>query len=387
MNDVLHLCSDFPNQQIYTQLVHHLRDEGLTQFVFSAVRTAAEASRQPPDDPPKIHYSVQNVLRRYHRVLFRTKIKLVERKVLATVVPRDFRLIHAHFLYSDGALALRLHRRFDIPFVCAIRNTDINAFMRLRPDLRCIATDVLRSASALVCLTPTYRETVLKKIGPRLAESIRDKFVVIPSGVAPSWLHQSPDSPRAPDGVTRVLYVGNFTRNKNVESIVRAVGELRRTRRAELTIVGGGGDGAVVLSQLLHDPRYAFVVRHEPIHDTEHLRNIYRAHDVFAMPSFLETFGLVYIEAMSQGVPVIHSRGQGIDGLFSASGIAEAVDPRDIYGMAEGIARAADRRQSVASECIRAASRFSWTRIARCYNELYQSIWSHTAPPRLANWT
>jgi glycosyltransferase involved in cell wall biosynthesis len=105
------------------------------------------------------------------------------------------------------------------------------------------------------------------------------------------------------------------------------------------------------------------------------------------MPSFLETFGLVYIEAMSQGVPVIHSRGQGIDGLFSASGIAEAVDPRDIYGMAEGIARAADRRQSVASECIRAASRFSWTRIARCYNELYQSIWSHATPPRPVNWT
>ena len=387
MTDVLHLCSDFPNRQIYTQLIHHLLDEGLTQFLFSAVRTAAEASRQPPDDPPRVRYSVQNVLRRYHRVMFRTKIKLVERKVLATVAPSDFRLIHAHFLYSDGALALRFHRRFDIPFVCAIRNTDINAFMRLRPDLRGIATDVLRSASALVCLTPTYRETVLRKIGPRLAESIRDKIVVIPNGVAPTWLHQSPRSPRAPDGVTRVLYVGSFTRNKNVESIVRAVGELRRTRRAELTIVGGGGDGAVALSQLLQDARYAFVVRHEPIHDTEHLRNIYRAHDVLAMPSFLETFGLVYIEAMSQGVPVVHSRGQGIDGLFSASGIAEAVDPRNIYEMAEGMARAADRRESIASECIRAASRLSWTRIARCYNDLYQSIWSNTTPPQSANWT
>ena len=39
---------------------------------------------------------------------------------------------------------------------------------------------------------------------------------------------------------------------------------------------------------------------------------IYRENDIYVMPSIIETFGLVYAEAMSQGLPVIYTRGQGL---------------------------------------------------------------------------
>ena len=42
-----------------------------------------------------------------------------------------------------------------------------------------------------------------------------------------------------------------------------------------------------------------------------------RHHALFAMPSIYETFGLVYIEALSQNLPIIYGKGQGVDQLFS----------------------------------------------------------------------
>ena len=113
---VLHICSDFPNQSIYTQLAAHLRSAGERQFVFSAVRSDAEVQRQPPDEPPELRFSFQKVLHPLHRYFFHGKIRAARRALLGAVDPRDFSLVHAHYLYSDAALALRLKREFNLPF-------------------------------------------------------------------------------------------------------------------------------------------------------------------------------------------------------------------------------------------------------------------------------
>ena len=47
------------------------------------------------------------------------------------------------------------------------------------------------------------------------------------------------------------------------------------------------------------------------------------------MPSKTETFGLVYAEAMSQGLPVIYTRGQGFDGQFEEGEVGYSVDCKD----------------------------------------------------------
>jgi len=58
--------------------------------------------------------------------------------------------------------------------------------------------------------------------------------------------------------------------------------------------------------------------------DKEKLLSIYRNHQIFAMPSKHETFGLVYIEALLQGLPILYSRNEGIDGMYGSE-IGEAV--------------------------------------------------------------
>jgi glycosyltransferase involved in cell wall biosynthesis len=371
---VLHVCSDFPNQSIYTQLTAHLRAAGERQLVFSAVRSQEEVDRQPKDDAPMLRYSFQKVLHPLHRYFFRSKIRAARRALLRAFDPRECSLVHAHYLYSDAALALRLKREFGLPFATAVRNTDIYGFMRLRPDLWPIARRVLHEASAVIFLSPAYRDATFERIGPRMTAVVAPKTLVVPSGVPEVWLRNLRESAPEPADALRVLYVGDFTRNKNIPGTVRAVEAIRASRPARLTIVGGGGDGEEELLAMLREPRYAWVSRHEPIRDPERLRAIYRAHDVFAMPSFRETFGIVYLEALSQGVPVVHTRGQGVDGLLPDGVVSEGVDPDSPDSIAQAIVRSAERRPQVWQRCVQEATRFSWSEVARRYSAMYGRI-------------
>jgi glycosyltransferase involved in cell wall biosynthesis len=104
-------------------------------------------------------------------------------------------------------------------------------------------------------------------------------------------------------------------------------------------------------------------------------------HDVFVMPSFKETFGVVYLEALSQGLPILHSIGQGVDGFFDDSRVSEAVDPGSIADIARGIRELAQRRDDVRNSCIDQVRPFSWDRIASRYDQLYRSTGDCAPPP------
>ena len=92
------------------------------------------------------------------------------------------------------------------------------------------------------------------------------------------------------------------------------------------------------------------------------------------MPSFTETFGLTYIEALSQGVPIVHSRGQGVDGYFTEGTVSSAVDPRDPQSIAKGVLDVAERLPNVREVCRTVARDFDWRKIGQTYRDTYHSI-------------
>lgn len=371
--NVLHLSADFPNHRIYVELVAHLAAAGARQTVYSAVRRAEEASWRAPE-LAAIPVHLRHILRKYHRLLFRTKVRLIERDLLETVDVRSMDVVHAHFLYSDGAVALRLYRRLGIPFVTAVRNADVNAFMRLRPDLQWIRNDVLRAARGVYFLSPAYRDQVLGAMPRGLRPAIEAKSAVVPNGIGPAWL--IPPPPRAPrtGGPLRLLYIGDFTANKNLPNVFRAGRLIARERAVQLTLVGGGGDGEAAVRRLIDSGEYPFVSFVGRVTDAAAVRELYRAHDILVMPSFAETFGVVYVEALSQGVPIVHSRGQGVDGYFSPGTVSERVDPDDPADIARKVQQLADRLPGIRGDCVSQAQQFAWPGIAATYVTAYRSV-------------
>jgi glycosyltransferase involved in cell wall biosynthesis len=92
------------------------------------------------------------------------------------------------------------------------------------------------------------------------------------------------------------------------------------------------------------------------------------------MPSFHETFGLVYIEAMTQGLPVLYTRGEGIDGYFEQGQVGYCVDPHDVNDIADKIELTLSDYDSISRHCFEAVDNFSWHHIARHYESLYSSL-------------
>ena len=372
---VLHVAGDFPNQHAYIELVSHLDRLGVAQEIYAAVRTAAEAAWPPPALTGARFYTPR-LLRPYHRLLFRSKIRRIQRSLERDVPVHTVTVTHAHSIYSDGAVAHRLWQARGMPYLVAVRNGDIHAFMRYRPDLVGLRNAVLRAAGRVVFLSPAYWPTLLEALDPALRAAVEAKALVVPNGVAPEWLAWTPPRRRAPspDTPLRILYVGDFSANKNVPALIAAVGYLCGTRPARLTLVGGGGDAQGAVANLLRGQAASWVTWVGRINDRAALRDQYRAHDIFAMPSITESFGLAYTEAMSQGLPVVHSHGQGVAGLFRPDTVAEPVDPRDPEAIAAGLACLAARCERVREECVAEATRFNWERIAGTYVTLYEAL-------------
>lgn len=370
--NVLHLCSDFARQEIYAHLISWLEAKSISrQHVYIPVRTETELNGNRDSKLQRTTYRYSYILQPRHRLLYRSKIKLITRDVLQNDDVDTFDVIHAHFLFSDGGVAYALHKRYAIPYIVALRNTDLNFFLKYRPDLRATAWKIVESASSIIFLSPSYQNAFLKKVPNPLRNLVEEKSKIVPNGIADLW-HEWPEASRPKiDPIVRLLYVGDFSRNKNVKRVVRAAEMLRKFTDISLTLVGGGGNADARIKAMLHTGRYPFIQYLGRENDKQKLREIYRQNDIFVMPSFRETFGVAYIEALSQGLPIVHSYGQGIDGYFSANTVSEATDPSSVSAIAASIQRLSNRRDLVRLTCIAEAKRFEWKTIAGEYLDIY----------------
>ena len=82
----------------------------------------------------------------------------------------------------------------------------------------------------------------------------------------------------------------------------------------------------------------------------------------------------MYIEALSQGLPVVYSKGQGIDGYFSSGAFVEAIDPSSVESIARGILSAGNEVITKRESCILHAQAFSWKNVSGKYHEIYNSL-------------
>jgi glycosyltransferase involved in cell wall biosynthesis len=230
---------------------------------------------------------------------------------------------------------------------------------------------VLEAAQSVIFLSPAYEEQFLSRLPAALRTDVASKSLVVLNGLSDLWHEDIPvEEPRlAPE--LRLLFVGSFTRNKNVVRLLEAAAMVHARRPVRLTLVGGGGRDERRIRTLLQSDKFRFVHHLGRIDDPMDLRAVYREHDIFVMPSLAETFGMVYIEALSQGVPVLHARGQGVDGFYPSGGVAEAVDPRDVRAIAAGIESIATRLSAIRGQCKSSASQFTWRAIAERYAAVY----------------
>ena len=281
--------------------------------------------------------------------------------------------MHATTLFSDGALAYELHRKYGKPYIVAVRNTDINIFLKYKPHLVFLVRKILDNASRLVFISQSNFDNFFASplVAP-FAHHYRSKALVINNGIDRLWLDNIDTRKRT--SAKEILYIGRFDRNKNALRLIRAFLELNASRpQLRLTLVGGAGphEGKVRRLAARHPANITCLGAVAP---GPALLAICRNSDVFAMVSHHETFGLVYIEALSQGLPVLFTQGQGIDGTFHER-VGAAARPSSVADIRRALELIIDDYPAFEARKL-SFERFDWAYIAAKYAGMYETILS-----------
>ena len=209
-----------------------------------------------------------------------------------------------------------------------------------------------------------------------------DRMTVVPCGVDLDRF--SPDGPREhrPAGPRRLVAVGRLVARKGVADVIAALADLPDT---ELVVVGG--PEAAGLDADPEARRLRGVAGDAGVADRVHLRGrlgrddlpaVLRSADAVACVPWYEPFGLVAIEAMACGVPVVAAAVGGLCDTVVDGVTGLHVPPRDPGAVAGALKRVLDdpdlARRLGAAGAERARARYGWESVARATSAVYREV-------------
>ncbi len=308
----------------------------------------------------------------------------------------NYPLVHTNY-WMSAWVGLQLKAQHNVQLVHTYHSLGAVKYrsVPVRPEIAdtrlTVERDILMQAGCVVATSPQEEEALRNLV------SDQGRIEVIPAGTDIDNFHTIPKAEaRVKLGFKQneaiVLYVGRFDPRKGIETVVRAVAQLQQEAsetsgppaNIRLVIVGGSEPGQPdgeerqriekIVSEIGLTDRTVFAGRVG--HDV--LPLYYTAADVCVIPSHYEPFGLVAIEAMACGTPVVASSVGGLKFTVVPEETGLLAPPQNVDAFATAINRIlADdlwarklRRQAP----LRVQQNFSWTSVAARLSDLYRRL-------------
>lgn len=371
---ILHINCNYCISTLHQKMIIALQKAGVNNNVFVPV---SNLGKNNWEIEPIREAHVVKCFKKKDRLFFDYKQNKIYNAIKKEFVVKDFDCIHAHTLFTDGNCAMRLYKEFGIPYIVAVRNTDVNVFLKWMIHLRKRGLEILKNATAVVFLSEAYKQQVISLYVPeKYRNAIAEKAIVIPNGIDDFWINNAvteickAKEERCANRKPRVIYVGSIEKNKNLELTAKAINELNMNGWDIRYTAIGPVNNKRILNNL---NSYSFF-KHMDKKPKEDLICEYRNNDIFIMPSHTETFGLVYAEAMSQGLPVIYTKNQGFDGQFEDGIVGYSVIDTSAEDLVKVIRKTSDNYGIIANNAFSLVNKFSWGKICNDYCKIYEII-------------
>ncbi|UNY97888.1 glycosyltransferase family 4 protein [Zhouia spongiae] len=371
----LHIANDYSGSKIYSNLFKHLDDNDFSQTVYTAIRRENLIDNNKIDfrnEKSQIYY--RHILNIWTRVnFFHKKEKIFSDLLKELDNIESFDIIHAHTWFSDGAVAYELHKKYNIPYIIAVRSTDIKIFLKYFLHLRRYGIKILMNASKIIFISPSYRKMFIQNqfIKKRL-KYFENKILIIPNGINQFWLNHINTKKSDYFGVFKILFIGTFIKRKNVHRLIKAVTNLNKSGfKCELLLVGGGGRYHYKILKLIS--KYSFIRYLGEVYDKNRLKDLLATSNLFAMPSYNETFGLVYAEALTQSTLIMYAQNDGVDGIYSEK-TGVKINPFSVQSIESGILAIAENYKEYNFNPTEETKVNDWERIAKQYRNIYNFI-------------
>ena len=308
-----------------------------------------------------------NVIKEITPLLFRSQPLNLHYPSLKKVI-NESDVIHHHYPFPTMEfslfrfLNLMRDKKFIITWHANIKNSRWSWIEKIYNPL---ITKLLDRADAIVVTSPQLFEAsdVLKKYS--------DKIKVIPLSFNPKYaLSKSKQFPK--DKPFELLFVGKLRKYKGVEFLITAIADLN----VKLTIVGSGEEYQSLLlkvKELNISEKVKFLVNASD----EELASLYSSSDLFVLPSIneAEAFGVVQLEAMANGLPVINTylkSGVPFVSLNNQTGFT--VEPKNAIDLKIAIEKIISNKalyEELSSNALERVKVFTREKMSNAYYELY----------------
>ncbi len=374
---ILHLSPNYIHTKLYGELIQALDKININQSIYIPTKRKEDYNKNIVNNLKNTNFIYSKAFNNFDRLFYHHKANKIFNDIKNQVNFKKINLVHADFLFSMGGIARKIMKERGINYIVNIQNTDVNIFFKYMFFLRKTGIDTMQGAKKIFFVSPAYKKYVIDHCIPyKLKDYIDQKSVIIPFGINPFWIQNKHNSrPKfIKKNKIKLIYVGNFTKNKNIHVSIKVARRLKELGyEVKFIIVGGNGEYEDEIKSLAKKNKDIINI-FSRIEEKRKLLNIYRKADIFIMPSHYESFGLVYGEAMSQGLPVIYTKGQGIDGYFKEGTVGYSVNPQDINGIVKKIEMIMYNYNEISKNCLDLVDKFSWDKIAKIYYRIYMSI-------------
>lgn len=291
-------------------------------------------------------------------------------KCLANLQSRfDFELVHAHTSYIDGSAGTKVAALYQVPLVITEHTGPFNLLTRT-PYLKKKTRAAVNSAKHVIAVS----QSLLSDVCSQLAMNNANKFSVIPNGVDPSHFKMGPF--KSSERIL-ALWVGHFVEVKRVDVLLRAMAAaIKIEARLFLRLVGTGElekDLRLLAKKLGIESHVEFA----GFADRDQLHIHYQQSHFLVISSDSETFGVVAIEALSSGRPVLTTNCGGPAETVCHKELGLVVE-KSVDAIANGLVNMAGRvvRGEFVPEDISrmAEERFGFKRISAKLIEIYRQI-------------
>jgi teichuronic acid biosynthesis glycosyltransferase TuaC len=284
-----------------------------------------------------------------------------------------FDLIHAHYTWYPGAVALSLKKEFSVPVVIT-EHTSTTLYK------------ALQRKDPYFLKTWSHCDAVIRVNSRDLSKikSFNKNTFFIPNGFDEERLYlldkeesrmrlaMAVDIPLDKNAVI-IFSLGFLTEVKGHRYLIKAIDEILQERKDVLCLIGGPGPLKRKLQIQIDDAHLRNHVKLMDFVNDEELVLLMNACDIFVLPSLSESFGIVQLEAMACGRPVVATRNGGSEEIVISEDYGYLAEAGNVSQLAKTIQFAMERNWDE-RKIKEYACGFSWKNIARKIVSVYENV-------------
>ena len=286
----------------------------------------------------------------------------------------DFDVIHAHDWLSFGA-GLAAKEESGKPFVAHVHATqfDHNGGDFGDARLHKIEAEGLQGADQVITVSEFTKNMVVQKyqVNPEKVEVVHNGADISES--ADEEISINVDGLKK-DGAKIVLFVGRITLQKGPDYFIKAARKVLEYEPNTYFVVAGSGDMERRMIEMAADMGIGDRVLFAGFTRGEATRALYKAADLFVMPSVSEPFGLVPLEAMNMNTPTLISRQSGVSEVIKHTLKVDFWDTDEMANKIISVLQHGALGRTLIENGAREVLEVNWNKAAKKVQKVYQKI-------------